>query len=181
MPRIRIQALFDVIFDHLALKLQAFLGQIHQMPQPLKKFFLGFGQITKARHIDRDHADGTGQRARAEQSAAAAVVQFGQIQPQTAAHRAHILGIHVRIDVVGEIVDAVLGRGFPHRLHVRVVPVKILGDADRRDRERENALVLVAFHHHFVKSAIEHIHLFLKIAVGFVLRFAADDHRLLGE
>ena len=124
-------------------------------------------QIADARQVDRDHADRPGHRIGAEQ-AAAALAQLAGVQPQAAAHGDGVLRRQVGIDVVGEIRDAVFAGDLHELVDDRAVPVEILRDVDRRDREGEHAALGVALQHDVAEGLVEEVHLRLEIAVDVV-------------
>ena len=162
--------------DH-ALRLERTRGDVHQPVEPPVEIRLAFGKIRDPRQVDRHNADRTGRLAGAEE-AAGFFAQLPQIKPQAAAHRAHVVRLHVRVDIVGEIRRAVFGRHFKQKLVVfRVSPVKILGDGIGRDGVLEAAPVCIALDHQLNECPVDHVHFLLALAVGERLLLPADDGR----
>ena len=145
------------------------------MIQTFIKFFLVLGKVSDPRHIDRNNADGACAFAGSEEPARL-LSQFPQIQTETAAHAAHIAGLHIAVDIIGEIRRSVLGCHFKEKAVIFCVgPVKVPGDGIGRDRILEAAAVGVALDHRFDERLIDHIHLFLAVFVLKVHLFAAHD------
>ena len=162
--------------DH-ALRLERTRGDVHQLVEPPVEIRLAFGKIRDPRQVDRHNADRTGRLAGAEE-AAGFFAQLPQIKPQAAAHRAHVVWLHVGVDVVGEIRRAVFGSHFKQKLVVfRVSPVKILGDGVGRDGILEAASVCIALDHQLDEGFVHHVHFLLALAVGERLLLPADDGR----
>ena len=115
---------------------------------------------------------------RAEE-AVAALEELAQVELQAAAHRAHHVRLEVGVDEVLEVRQAVLGGHLEQGVDVGAVPVEVLGDVVRGDREREHAALRVARGHHVDVRAVDHVHLGLEVAVGEV-HLAARDHGHLG-
>ena len=100
--------------------------------------------------------------------------------------RAHVAGLHVGVDVVGEVRRAVLGGHLEEKAVVLgLAPVKILGDGVGRDRVLEAAAVGVALDHDLDERLVHHVHFLLAVAVGEVhapcrRRWRADRARSAG-
>ena len=172
-----IQALLQQLGDDGALGLQAAGGDIHQIVQPLVEVGLVLGQIRDAGQVDGDHADGAGGLAGAEE-AAGLLAQLAQVQTQTAAHGADVAGLHVGVDVVGEIGGAVLGGHLEEELVVLgLAPVEVAGDGVGGDGVLEAAAVGVALDHDLDEGLVHHVHFLLAVAVGEIHLLAADDGR----
>ena len=114
------------------------------------------------------------------EEAAPSLFEFPVIDPEPAAHAARIFGVHVGIDEIREIGNAVLGRHLPKIIEILVLPVKVLGDVIGRDWESENPSLRVPFCHHLQEGLVEEIHLVLEFLVGFLPDLAPDDHVLVG-
>ena len=113
-----------------------------------------------------------------EQSAASHL-QFPVVDAQAAAHAARVFRIHVGIDEIGKIRHPVFGGHFPQVGHVGIVPVKVLCNAVGGNGKRKHPALGVTFSHHLQKRFVKQIQFFLKILVGFFLRFSADNHVLI--
>ena len=111
---IGIQPSIQKLCDHFPLHMKGTGRNIHHMIQSRIKFFRRPGQISNPRHIDGHHANGTGALTRAEESAGF-FAQFPKIQPQTAAHAAHIAGLHIAVHIIGKIRGAVFGSHFEQK------------------------------------------------------------------
>ena len=172
-----VEAIVGEALELLALDLEGGEAELHQLGDAAEELFFRRGDEGGAGEIEGDDADGAGQRIGAEKTAAAPA-QFAVVETQAAAHGAGVLGVHVGVDEVGKVGDAVLGGHLPDRLQARVVPVEVAGDVVGRDGEGEDAAGSIAGHHHFAEGAVEKIHLRLEVAVAGLLQRAADDHRL---
>jgi len=96
--------------------------------------------ITK--DFDWGDTDRTGRLAGAEE-AAGFFAQLPQIKPQAAAHRAHVVWLHVGVDIVGEIRRAVFGRHLEQELVVfRVSPVAFAQDEAHGHHEADGGWAL---------------------------------------
>ena len=174
---IGIESAFKQLCDDGALCFERPRGDVHQLVEPPVEIRLAFGKIRDPRQVDRHNADRTGRLAGAEE-AAGFFAQLPQIEPQAAAHRAHVVRLHVGVDVVGEIRRAVFGRHLEQELVVfRVSPVKILGDGIGRDGILEAASVCIALDHQLDEGFIYHVHFLLAFAIGKRLLASADDGR----
>ncbi len=114
---IGIQPRVQQLGDDGALGLQAAGGHVHQVVQSLIEVGLVAGQIGDAGQVDGDHAHRAGGLAGAEE-AAGLFAQLPEVQAQAAAHGPHVGGLHVGVDVVGEIGRAVLGGHLKEKLVV---------------------------------------------------------------
>ncbi|MNI35390.1 hypothetical protein D3C73_894130 [compost metagenome] len=162
--------------DHFALDLQAFHRQFHQRVQTLQQASgIALEHIPQARAVDGDHPQRTSLFRRTEQ-AATALEQLAHIQLQTAAHRAHLVGLHVGVEEVLEVRQAVARSHFKQAVGVFAVPWEVMGDVVGRDREGEHSPFGVARLHHFDVGAVEQVHFHLQVAVG-KRHFLAADHR----
>ena len=172
-----VEAALHQLRDDRALGLERTRGNVHQLVESAVETRLIFRQIGDARQVDRHHADRTGRLAGAEE-AAGLFAQLPQVEPQAAAHGAHVVRLHIGVDVVGEIRRAVLRRHLKEKFVVfRVSPVKILGDGIGRDGILEAASVRVALDHQLDEGFVHHVHFLLALAVGERLLTAADDGR----
>jgi len=105
-----------------------------------------------------------------------------QVEAEAAAHGADIAGLHVGVDVVGEVGGAELGGHLEEQAVIlRLAPVKVLGDGVGGDGVLEAAAVGVALDHHLDEGFVDHVHLRLAVAVGEVHGLAAHDTRLTGQ
>ena len=178
---IGIESAFKQLCDDSALRLERPRGNIHQLVKTLVEVCFILCKIRDPRQIDCHHADRAGRLAGAEE-AAGLFAQLPQIEPQAAAHRAHVIRLHVGVNVVGEIRRAVFCRHFKQKLVVfRVSPVKILGDGVGWDGILEAASVCIALDHQLDEGLVHHVHFFLAFAIGKRLLAAADDGRKIGH
>ena len=174
---IGIESALKQLCDDSALCLERPRGNVHQLVKTLVEVCFILCKIRDPRQIDRHNADRTGRLAGAEE-AAGFFAQLPQIEPQAAAHRAHVIRLHVGVNVVGEIRRAVFGGHLKQESVVFcVAPVKILGDGVGRDGVLEAASVCVAFDHQLNEGLVHHVHFFLAFAIGKRLLAAADDGR----
>ena len=174
---IGVEAALHQLRDDRALGLERTRSNVHQLVEPPVEIRLIFRQIGDARQVDRHHADRAGRFAGAEE-AAGLFAQLPQVEPQAAAHGAHVVRLHIRVDVVGEIRRAVLRRHFKEELVVfRLAPIEILGDGIGRNGILEAASVRVALDHQLDEGFVHHVHFLLALAVGERLLTAADDGR----
>ena len=172
-----VQSRIHQLGDDGALHLQAPGGDVHHVVQPLIELLRRLGEVGDPGQIDSHHAHGPGGLAGAE-VAAGLLPQLPQIQPQAAAHAAHVRRLHVRVDVVGEIGGAVLGGHLEQEAVVlRVGPVKVARDGIGGDGILEAPAVGVALGHDLDERLVHHIHFLLAVAVSEILLFAAYDGR----
>ena len=161
--------------DDGALGLEAPGGDVHDVVQPLIEFLRGLAEIGDPGQIDGDHAHGAGGLAGAEVTAGL-FAQFPQVQPQPAAHGAHVARLHIGVDVIGEVRRAVLGgHGEEQTVVLRVGPVKVLGNGVGGDGILEAPAVGVALGHDLDERLVHHVHFLLAVAVGEILLLAAHD------
>ena len=178
---IGIEPAFKQLCNDGALRLERPRGNVHQLVKTLVEVCFILCKIRDPRQIDRHHADRAGRLAGAEE-AAGLFAQLPQIEPQAAAHRAHVVWLHVGVNIVGEIRRAVFCRHFKQKLVVfRVSPVKILGDGIGRDGILEAASVCIALDHQLDEGLVHHVHFFLAFAIGKRLLAAADNGRKIGH
>src|SRR5699024_9034718 len=105
------------------------------------------GQVGDPGQVDGDNAHGAGGLAAAEE-AAGLLPQLPQVQPQAAAHAPHVGGLHVGVDVVGEVGGAVLGGHLKEELVVLCLgPVEVTGDGVGGDGVLEAPAVGVPLNH----------------------------------
>ena len=149
----------------LPLDLQTFLGQRHQLTQPGKELLPATREVANSRHVDGHNTDATGKGIGAKQTPTS-LPDLRQIQPQAAAHTSRIFGLHVGIDKIGEIGNAILRRHLPQNIPVTILPIEIPGDAVGRDREGENTSLRIPCHHNLAEGFVEHIHLTLELTIG---------------
>ena len=172
---VRIQAVLKELRDDGSLGLEGPCRDIHQVIQSLVEVLLICRQICDTGHVDRDNADGTCGLAGSEESAGF-LAQLAKVKTESAAHGADIAGLHVGVDVVGEIGRAVFRSHFEQQLVVLcLIPVEISGDGVCGDRILESSAVGVAFDHDLDEGLVHHIHFLLAVAVGEVHLLAADD------
>ena len=173
--RIGIQPFVQQLGDDGALDLERARGDVHHMVKARIKIFFVGGQVGDARQVDRYNAHGAGAFAAAEE-AAGLFAQLAQVEPEAAAHAAHVGRLHFAVDVVGEVRRAVLGGHFKQQTVVLGLgPVKIAGDGIGRNRVLEAAAVGVALDHDLDERLVDHVHFFLAVAVGEGHFLAADD------
>ena len=176
---VRVEPSVHQLGDDGALDLEGAGRQVHQAVQALIKVRFIAGQVGDAGQVHGDDTHRTGGFAGTEE-AAGLLAQFTQVQTEPAAHGADVGGLHIGIDIVGEIRRAVLGGHFKEELVVlRLAPVKIPGDGVGRDRVLEAAAVGVALNHDLDEGLVDHVHLFFAVAVGEGHFLAADDGRLV--
>ena len=172
---VRIQACIQKFGDNLSLGVQGLRAHIHHMIQFCPELILCLAQIGKLRKIDGHDTDGTGGLACAEEAAVASL-ELAQIQAESAAHGADVGGLHVAVDIVGEIRGSVLRGHLKEQFVVLgLFPVKISGDGVGRDRILEASSLRVALGHDLDKRLVDHVHLCLAVAVGEVLLHAAHN------
>ena len=180
VARIGVQPLGGLLFDDFAFNLKGGAPNLDHFPQARLEFLFRGRQITDTGKIDGEHAHGTGQRIAAKQ-ATAAFAQFLGIQPKAATHGDRIFRRQIGIDIVGEIGDAVFA-GNPHeRVDRSGIPVKILGDINRRNRKCEDPALGIAFHHHSTEGLVKQVHFRLKITVFVLGKLSAANDRLVSE
>ena len=160
-----IQSRFHKLRDGVALYFQRTCGNVHQFVQTLVEFLFVFGKVGNTGHVDGYYAHRTGAFAASEKSAGF-FAQFTQIQTQTAAHTAHVAGLHVAVDVVGEVRRAVLSRHFKQQLVVfRFAPIEIFCYGIGGNGILETTTVVVAFNHRFDEGFVYHVHFLLAVFV----------------
>ncbi len=175
--RVRIEPFFQKLRYHSPLDFQGAGGNIHHPVQPSVKIILIRGQIRQTRHIDRYYAYASGAFAGTEE-ASRLFSQFSQIQPQSAAHAAHIPWFHIRINIVGKIWSSVFCCHFKQQPVVFVVrPVKIPGNGIGRNRILKSPSIGVPVYHRFDKRLIYHIHFFFTVFIFKIHLPAAHDRR----
>ena len=175
MLGIGIEAFIQELCDDFSLDFQGAGRDVHQLVQTRVKVLLILCEIGQTRHVQRNDTDRAGALARAEESAGF-LAQLAQVKAQAAAHGTDIGGLHVGVDIVGEIGCPVLCGHLEEQLIVlRGGPVKVARDGIGRNRVLETASVAVAFDHELDESLVDHIHLRLAVAVGEVHFPAADD------
>src|SRR3989344_9388025 len=111
---------------------------------------------------------------RAEQPPAS-LFEFSVVYPEAATHGTCILGVHVGIDEVREIRNAVFCGRLPEWFKRLLVPIEILRDVVGWYREREYAPGGIAPAQDLEKSAVEHVELALEFTVALLLHSAAAD------
>ena len=175
-----VQPLVHQAADGGALDLQAPRRHIHHVVKAGEELRLIPGEVGDTGQVDGHHAHRAGGLAAAEE-AAALFPQLPQVQPQTAAHGADIAGLHVGVDVVGEVGRAEFGGHLKEQAVVlRLTPVEVLGDGVGGDGVLEAAAVGVALDHDLNERPVDHVHLRLTVAVGKVHGLAAHDAGLVG-
>ena len=178
---IGIQSRVQQLGDDGALGLQGAGGDVHQLVQPGIEVGLVLGQIGDAGQVDGDHAHGAGGLAGAEE-AAGLLPQLTQVKAQAAAHGAHVVGLHIGVDVVGEIGGAVLGGHLKQELVVlALAPVEVAGDGIGGDGVLEAAAIGVALDHDLDEGLVDHVHFLLAVAIGEVTLTAAHDGGLIHQ
>ena len=179
--RVGIEPLVQQARDDVALDLQGARGDVHQMIQPLVEFLRRGGEIGNLRHIDRHDADRAGGLAASEE-AAGLLAQLAQVQTQTAAHGADVAGLHIAVDVVGEIGRAVFcGHLEEKAVVLRFRPVEVLCDGVGGDGVLETAAVGIAFDHDLDEGLVDHVHLFFAVLVLEGHLLAADNGGQLSQ
>ena len=174
---VRIQAFVHKAADYFPFYRQGTGRDVHIFVQGGIELFLRLAQVCDAGQVQGYHADGAGAFAGAEE-AAGFLAQFPQVQTQTAAHAAHVGGLHVGIDVIGEVGRAVFGRHFKQETVIfRGAPVKLFGNGIGGNRVLEAAAVGVAFDHGLDERLVHHFHFFLAVIVGEVHVLSAHDGR----
>ncbi len=174
-PGVGVQPRLHQLGNDGALGLKGAGGDVHQLVQPLVEVRLVAGQVGDAGQVDGDHAHTAGGLAGAEE-AAGLFPQLPQVQPQAAAHRAHVGRLHIGVDVVGEVRGSVLGGHLEEQLVVlRLRPVKVPGDGVSGNGVLEAPAVGVPLNHNLNKGPIDHVHLFFAVAVGEVHLLAPHD------
>ena len=178
---VRVKACVKELGDDGAFDLEGAGGEIHHLVETGVEVLLVLREICQTRHVDGHDTDGTGALAGAE-VAAGLLAQLTQVETETAAHRAHIARLHVGVDVVGEVGSTILRGHLEEQLVVfGGRPVEVAGDGVGRDRVLEAAAVRVALDHYLDEGLVDHVHLFLAVAVGEVHFLAADYRGLILE
>jgi hypothetical protein len=90
VPRTRIQACVGEPLERCAFHDEAVANDVEQAAEPAHEVRLVRRQVPEARQIERDDTDGTGERVRPEQPAAA-VPELAHVEAQTAAHAARVV------------------------------------------------------------------------------------------
>ena len=178
---IRIESFVKQSADNGTLYMQRTCGNVHKLVKPLIELLLVCGKVSETRHVQRNNADAAGAFAASEKSAAL-FAQLAQIKAQTAAHGADIAGLHVAVDIVGEIRCAVFCRHFEQKPVVfGGGPIEILSDGISRNRVLEAPAVRIAVYHDLDEGLVDHVHFFFAVTVGKIHGFAADDCRTVAQ
>ena len=123
-----IQTLVEELCDNVALDLERACGDVHHMVEAAVEVRFVLGEICDSRHIDGNDTDRAGGLTASEE-ATRLLAQLAQIETQTAAHRANVGGLHIAVDIVGEVGRSVLGGHLEEELVVLGLrPVKVTGD-----------------------------------------------------
>lgn len=170
-----IKSFVEKFGDDVSLDFERASGHVHKAFELFEEFFFGFAHVRDARHIYGYDADRTRRLAAAEE-AARFFAEFAQVKTQAAAHTAHVAGLHVGVDVVGEVRSAVFCR---HREEKAVVfgvrPVEVSRDGVSRNRILEASAVGVTLDHDLDKRLVDHRHFFDAVFIFEVHFLAADD------
>ena len=179
--RVGEEAVVHVVLDGLALDLERLRGQVNELVHARDEALLvPLVQVAEARHVERDHADRTGELRRTEQ-AVTALEELAQVQLEAAAHRADHVRVQVGVDEVLEVGQAVLRRHIEERVDILALPIEVGRDVVGRNREREDAAVRVAARHDLDERAVDQVHFPLQLAVGEVDDLVADEGVLVGQ
>ncbi len=178
---VRVQTVIQQLGDDGALDLQGARRDVHHVIQSLIEVLLVAGLVGEGGDIDGHDADRAGGLAAAE-VAARLLTQLAQVKPQAAAHGAHVAGLHIAVDVVGEVGGSVLGGHLEQEAVVLGVrPVEITGDGVGGDGVLEAATVGIPLDHGLDEGLVDNVHLALAILVLEVHLLAANDAVLLGQ
>ena len=176
-----IQAGVQQLGDNGALGFQGTGGNVHQLVQSGIEVRLVLRQIGDAGQVDGDHAHGAGGLAGAKE-AAGLLPQLAQVKAQAAAHGAHVVGLHIGVNVVGEVGRAVLGGHLEQQLVVlALAPVEVAGDGVGGDGVLEAPAVGVALDHDLDEGLVHHVHFLLAVAIGKLTLPAAHDGGLIRQ
>ena len=179
--RVRVEARVEQLRDDLPLRVQRARGHVHEMVEAAVEVGLVHRLVGDARHVDGHDADRTRGLAASEEPAGL-LAQFAQVEAQAAAHGAHVGGLHIRVDVVGEVGRAVLGGHLEQQAVVlRLAPIEVVRDGVRGDGVLEAAAVRVALDHDLDERLVHHVHLGLAVAVGEALLAPAHDGWLVAQ
>ena len=159
--------------EHLALDHQALFGRIHPCRKAFEELRLAVGFIARSWQIDRHNPDRAGEGVGTEEPAST-YVEGPLVQPESAAHAPHVIGIHIGIDEVRKVRNAVLCSHLPDGLVQRILPREVLGDIVSGNRKGKGSSARISLAHGLCKGLVEHVHLVLEILVRFILDFAAD-------
>ena len=170
-----IETLVQQLGDDVALDLQRTGSDVHHAVKTCIELLGGLGEIGNTGHVDGNDTDGAGGLTAAEE-AAGLLAKLAQVKTETAAHGTHVGGLHVGVDVVGEVGGAVLGGHFKQELVVLgLAPVEVPGDGVGGDGVLEATAVGVALDHDLDEGLVDHVHFLLAVAVGEVHLLAAHD------
>ena len=179
--RVRVEARVEQLRDDLALRVQRARGHVHEMVEASVEVGLVHRLVGDARHVDGHDADRTRGLAASEEPAGL-LAQFAQVEAQAAAHGAHVGGLHVGVDVVGEVGGAVLAGHLEQQAVVlRIAPVEVARDGIGGDGVLKAAAVRIALDHDLDERLVHHVHLGLAVAVGEALLAPAHDGWLVAQ
>ena len=147
------------------------------MLQAAEEIHFILGKVCNPGHVDGYNTDGACVFSGTKVSSIL-FPQFTKVQAESAAHGSHIAGLHIAVDIVGEIRGSVFcGHLEKETVVFCVRPVKISGDTVSRNRVGESAAVTVTFHHNFDECFVDHGHLFFTITISEVLLFSSHNSR----
>ena len=170
---VRVETAVDELLHGRAAPLKRVLAK-------LERFLIALVEVAEASHVDRDHADRSRELGASEQSVAA-FEELAKVDLKTAAHRANLARVELRVNEVLEVWEAVLCGHREQAFSVRGIPLKIARDVVGRDREGKNAAIGVTFGHDVDVRAVDEIHFLLQFAVGEVAYFPTDEGVLVRE
>ena len=175
---IREKPLVHQPLDHLALNFQALAGKFQQIVQTGKQPGLIAGKNeAQPRAVDGYHTQRSRLLGRSKK-AVAALEQFAQIELQTAAHGANLVGFELGVDEVLEIRQAVTGRHVEKGQGIRAAPIKVRRDVVGGNGESKYPSLGIAAGHHINVGLVDQIHFGLQLAIG-KRHFLPADHRHL--
>ena len=179
--RVGEEAVVHVVLDGLALDFEGLRSQVDELIHACDETLLvALVEVAEARHIERDHANRSGQLRRSEE-AVAALEELTQVQLQAAAHGADHVRVQVGVDEVLEVGQAILRGHVEEGVDILALPVEVGRDVVGRDREREDAAVRVAAHHDLDERAVDEVHFPLQLTVGEVDDLVTDEGMLVRE
>ena len=178
---IRIKAVVEQLGDDRSLDFKRSCGNVHELVKTVKEILFVLCEIGNSGHIYGHDAHRAGGLA-ASEKAAGFFAQLAKVETESAAHGANVGGLHVGIDVVGEIGGAVFGGHFKEKLVVLGFrPVEIAGYGIGGNGILEASAVGVALDHDLDEGLVDHVHFLFAVFVFKIHFLAAHDCVELGE
>ena len=102
--------------------------------------------------------------------------QLPKIQPQAAAHAAHIAGFHIGVDIVGKVRCTIFSGQLKEQAVILCLrPVEIFRDRIGGDWVLEAAAIGIALNHDLDKGLVDKIHLRLTVTISEIHGLAAHS------